>query len=332
MAQQNPEVDSWLDALLRNHALPAWLQGEAPESDVVISSRVRLARNLAGLPFPGAANRRQLLLVLSNVRRVLPSEFEERSIIGEAERSLLIGSRLLSPNHVLDNATRSVFVSKDRSASVMVNEEDHVRVQSVTGGLSLTSSAKRTEALGEALANHLPMAQASSLGYATAWPGNAGEGKRLGVMLHLGAMALARRKPTVPEGFAIRGLLGEGSRGLGGFVQISSTQRSEQDLLDYVHVLVDGERREREATDLPDIEELDNLSGDDELGTERAVELVSMLRLRAAQGDGSRSPRDFDALLAVLDVRSAPGPSAALKRSSLIRRFVERALPWQTLM
>ncbi len=319
-----------MDALLRNHALPAWLQGEAAESDVVISSRVRLARNLAGLPFPGACSRRQLLVVLHNVRRTLPMEFEERSIIGEAERSLLIGSRLLSPNHVLDNATRSVFVSRDRSASVMVNEEDHIRVQSVTGGLALDAAAARTQSLADGLGGVLPMAHAPGTRFATAWPGNAGEGKRIGVMLHLGAMALNRRKPDVPEGFALRGLLGEGSRGFGGFVQVSTTQRALGELLDYVGVLIEAERAARQKLDRSAVDQnVVEAEEDEEMPLDKAVDQVSRMRLRAAIDPGDRTPRDFDALLAVLDLRSTDGQSASLKRRSLIRRFVEFALPWQ---
>jgi len=323
-----------MDALLRNHTLPAWLQGDAPESDVVISSRVRLARNFAGLPFPGACSRRQLLVVLHNVRKTLPTEFEERSIIGKAERSLLIGSRLLSPNHVLDNATRSVFVSKDRSASVMVNEEDHVRVQSVTGGLALDAAAARTQALADGLGADLPMAQAPGIGFATAWPGNAGEGKRIGVMLHLGAMALNRRKPDVPDGFALRGLLGEGSRGFGGFVQVSTTQRSYEELLDYTTVLIEGERSARQEIDPATIDQseaaLEEPDEDDGMPLDKAVDLVSRMRLQAAlDRNAPRSSRDYDALLAVLDLRSTVGESASLKRRSLIRRFLELSLPWQ---
>lgn len=323
MAQRHGEVDGWLDALLRNHSLPAWLQGEAPESDVVVSSRVRLARNLAGLRFPGAAGRRELLVALSHIRRHIPPEFEERSIIGEAERSLLIGSRLLSPGHVLDNSTRSVFVSRDRSASIMVNEEDHIRAQSVTGGLDVRAVGERTQALVNAIEGSLPAAAATGVGYLTTWPGNAGRGVRVGVMLHLGAMALRQKRPAVPEGIAIRGLLGEGSRGLGGFVQVSVTQRPPSDLLDYARVLIDTERELREGIEVGD--PLEGLE-EGELTTERAVEVVSRLRLEAALG-GERSVRDFDALLAVLDMRE--GLAASLTRSNLIHRFLETSLPWQ---
>jgi len=333
MSQQNADVDSWLDALLRNHALPAWLQGEAPESDVVISSRVRLARNLAGLPFPGACSRRQLLVALHHVRKTLPSEFEERSIIGEAERSLLIGSRLLSPNHVLDNATRSVFVSRDRSASVMANEEDHIRAQSVFGGLALEAAGARTQALADGVGEALPMANVPGLGYLTAWPGNAGRGVRIGAMLHLGAMALKRKRPVVPDGFAIRGLLGEGSRGFGGFVQVSTTQRGLGEILDYVGVLVENERSARESLERSVIDETDaavaELEDEGEFSLEMAADLVSRLRLRAAiDSSVDRAARDYDALLAILDLRSQEGASNSLKRRSLIRRFVEFSLPW----
>jgi protein arginine kinase len=327
---QRSEVDAWMDALLRNHRLPTWLSGDAPESDVVVSSRVRLARNFAGLPFPGAATRRQLLVVTANVRRILPPEFEERSLVGDAERSLLIGSRLLSPDHALDSVTRSVFVAQDRSASVMANEEDHLRIQSVAGGLDTVSAGKRTQALADGVAQHLPMAATADRGYLVAWPGNAGKGMRIGVMLHLGALAIARKRPVVPDGFALRGFLGEGSRGLGGFVQVSSTQRSERELLDYVRVLIENERKARETTVFSDAEALSDLKSEEELSAEKAVEVVSKLRLRAAlDRHPSRSIRDFDALLAVLDVRSFDGQSASLKRRSLICRFLELSLPWQ---
>jgi protein arginine kinase len=319
-----------MDALLRNHKLPAWLSGGAPQSDVVLSSRVRVARNLAGLPFPAACNRKQLLQVSSHVRKALPADFEEKSLVGDAERSLLIGSRLLSPDHALDSATRSVFVSQDRSASVMVNEEDHLRIQSVAGGLNTVEAGKRTDALAEGIGGQLPMSIAPDRGYLVAWPGNAGKGMRVGVMLHLGAMALKHKRPIVPEGFAIRGLLGEGSRGLGGFVQISATQRSERELLDYVRVLIETERKARETVDISIEAALDELHGEDELTIEKAVDLISRLRLHAAVHKGAdRSARDFDALLAVLDLRSQNGRTTSLKRRALICRFLEMTLPWQ---
>ena len=330
MSQRYEEVDQWLDALLRNHKLPKWLSDKAPESDVVVSSRGRVARNLAGLPFPGACSRKQLLLAAQHVKAALPGEFEERALVGEAERSLLIGSRLLSPNHLLDSSTRSVFVCQDRSASVMLNEEDHLRIQNVCGGLNIDDAAERSESLADSLGQKLPLAKSPDRGFLTAWPGNLGNGRRVGVMLHLGAMAMKRKRPVVPHGFAIRGLLGEGSRGLGGFVQISVTQKSQKDLLDYVQVLVDTERKARESVEVDLTPTLAELDSDEELTNDKAVEVVSRLRLAAALGRGvSRSPRDYDALLAVLDLRSSAGESASLKRRSLILRFLEHSLPWQ---
>jgi hypothetical protein len=174
------------------------------------------------------------------------------------------------------------------------------------------------------------MSATPDLGYLLAWPGNAGKGMRIGVMLHLGAMAIAKKRPVVPDGFSLRGLLGEGSRGLGGFVQVSATQRSERELLDYVRVLIENERKARETTEFSDAQALDDLDGDEELTTERAVEVVSKLRLRSAlDRHPARSPRDFDALLAVLDLRGECGLSTSLKRRTLIRRFLETSLPWQ---
>jgi protein arginine kinase len=330
MSQRYEEVDHWLDALLRNHTLPRWLSDGAPDSDVVVSSRVRAARNLAGLPFPGACTRKQLLLVAHHVKDAMEKGFEERSLVGDAERSLLIGSRLLSPSHVLDSSIRSVYVSQDRSASVMVNEEDHLRIQSVCGGLSVALARTRTEGLAAWLSGKLPMAMTADRGYLTAWPGNVGSAERVGVMLHLGAMALKKKRPVVPKGFAIRGLLGEGSRGLGGFVQVSVTRRPEADLLDYVRVLIDSEREARANIDVKEADIFEELRGEDDLPTDKAVELVSKLRLRSALDGGfNRSPRDYDALLAVLDLRASSGESASLKRRSLILRFLQQALPWQ---
>jgi protein-arginine kinase len=163
--------------------------------------------------------------------------------------------------------------------------------------------------------------------------GNAGRGVRIGAMLHLGAMALKRKKPVVPEGFAIRGLLGEGSRGFGGFVQVSTTQRGLEDLLDYVGVLVETERSARQELERCEIDEADvaltELDDDREFSLDKAVDLVSRLRLRAAiDASVDRTARDYDALLAVLDLRSQEGASTSLKRRSLIRRFVEFSLPW----
>jgi protein arginine kinase len=223
-----------------------WLETAAPEGDVVISSRVRLARNLSGFPFPKRASDPQRLEVLEAVRRsAWPSDLAtglmwvalNRS--SPHERDLLVERHLISRQFAKGEAPRAVAVSADESLSVMVNEEDHLRLQVLLPGFRLVEAFDRVRLLEEHLEDSIDLAFDTRWGYLTACPTNVGCGIRLSVMLHLPGLRITNeiervRRAAKELHLAVRGYYGEGSETSGDFYQVSNQVTlgvSEQDLL-----------------------------------------------------------------------------------------------------
>ncbi|MHB1156789.1 MAG: protein arginine kinase [Phycisphaerales bacterium] len=227
------------------HAGP-WLRGEGPDSDVVISSRVRLARNVAGFPFllkAGAAQRRELcqicrakLLDASMGRTLVWMDLAEMPAL---ERQLLVERHLISRQHGQGDKIRGLAVSDDESVAVMVNEEDHIRLQVMYSGMRLGDAYRAANAMDDALEKQLDFAFSDKLGYLTACPTNVGTGIRVSVMMHLPALKLTGEIEKVQRAardmhMAVRGFYGEGTEALGDFYQVSNQTtlgRSEQEIL-----------------------------------------------------------------------------------------------------
>ena len=227
------------------HASP-WLRGEGPDSDVVISSRVRLARNVAGFPFllkASASQRHELcqicrtkLLEASLGRTLVWMDLAEMPTL---ERQLLVERHLISRQHGQGDKMRGVAVSEDESIAVMVNEEDHIRLQVMYGGMRLGDAYQGANALDDALEKQLDFAFSEKLGYLTACPTNVGTGIRVSVMMHLPALKLTGEIEKVQHAardmhMAVRGFYGEGTEALGDFYQVSNQTtlgRSEQEIL-----------------------------------------------------------------------------------------------------
>lgn len=239
-----------------------WLSGRGADADVVISSRVRLARNIAGFPFVCRASRAQRTQVLDIARsRLTTTGMGERVLWVDVhrappmDRTLMLERHLISKEHMrgapapptpsapvaagkvadpsIAGEPRGVAVAlPDESASVMVNEEDHLRMQVVKPGLALAeamAAANRIDDLleGECESGKLEYAFSPRFGYLTACPTNVGTGIRVSVMLHLPALKLVGemdkvRRATRDMGLAVRGYYGEGSEAAGEFYQISN--------------------------------------------------------------------------------------------------------------
>lgn len=221
-----------------------WLRGEGRVADVVLSSRVRLARNLGGMPFVSKATRADLAVVLETCRdAVLATGLGERTLwvdLREAsavDRALLLERRLIShtlannpKRHGTTNAgdPRGVAASiPDERLSVMVNEEDHLRVQAMRCGLSLREAWSDADALDDRLESRLDFAFSPRFGYLTACPTNVGTGARFSVMLHLPGLAMTGEIDRVKRAasdmsLAVRGFAGEGSESVGDFFQLSN--------------------------------------------------------------------------------------------------------------
>lgn len=223
-----------------------WLRAEGDASDVVLSSRVRVARNLAGFPFNTTASRVDRTQVLDLCRRRLLgiSPGEGRRMLwvnlhtaSHDERDLLVERQLISRNHAKgklssgaggpDEPRGVAVVLPDERVSVMVNEEDHLRLQSIRSGLALHACLADVDAVDDELEKSLDFAFHPRFGYLTVCPTNVGTGLRLSVMLHLPGLKLTGELEKASRaahdmGLAVRGFYGEGSEAAGEFYQVSN--------------------------------------------------------------------------------------------------------------
>ena len=211
---------------------PAWQTGSGAEQDVVVSTRCRLARNVAGIAFPWAASDADLLEISRICAQALTS-FEPHGVAvlrPMAEHSLLadlVAARYVSFRWAGSERPGRVHLAPDGSWSTMVNEEDHVRAQVTLGGFEPTSASTQCTRLVDSLSRHIPFAQHPDFGWLTASLGNTGTGMRLSFLLHLAGLASSPALAEAVEaarrmGCAVRGVFGEGTQGTGAFVQVSN--------------------------------------------------------------------------------------------------------------
>jgi protein arginine kinase len=253
-----------LDRLLPN--LGEWLRGIGPESDIVISSRIRLARNLADMPFGNRADAEQKAETETVVREAVAAaqlpyalEFVDVAKLTPIDRQFLVERQLMSRElaSVLDGP-RGVAFNENESVSVMVNEEDHLRLQVMRSGLALDEAWAEIDRLDDALERRLAFAFHDQFGYLTACPTNVGTGMRASVMLHLPALSLTKEieklfRSLQKINLVVRGLYGEGSRASGDLYQISnqvtlgkSEARVMQEIREVIAQIIQYERRARQ--------------------------------------------------------------------------------------
>jgi len=246
-----------------------WLKGSGPESDIVISSRVRLARNLAEFPFIARASdadrsaiekilRDRISAVNESQRLASALIYVDVSQLEDVDRMFLVERQLISRELSESEGARAVAIDEGEQLSVMVNEEDHLRLQVMHSGLNLDAAWEQINTLDDLIEEKITYAYNEKLGYLTACPTNVGTGIRVSVMLHLPALVITRQIDKVFRSLqkinlAVRGLYGEGSQAMGDFYQISNQITlglSEAELIkkvaDVVPVLIDYERQARE--------------------------------------------------------------------------------------
>ena len=246
-------------------AVGEWLRGTGPESDIVMSSRVRLARNVAHFPFVSRAaeqDRTEAEKFLRERIATVPAgqqlEYIDVGRLEEIDRQFLVERQLISREHAEAHGARGVAIDGLEQVSLMINEEDHLRIQCMHSGLDLRGVWEQIRAVDEQIGRAVPYAFHPRWGYLTACPTNVGTGIRVSVMLHLPALVMTRQIDKVFRSLhkislAVRGLYGEGSQAMGDFYQISNQTtlgRTEEELVeqvgDVVPVLIDYERRARE--------------------------------------------------------------------------------------
>ncbi len=214
-----------------------WVTGSGPHADIVISSRIRLARNLAGIPFPHVLSEEgaeDIVRRVQGAHQALQAEgrlkgytFVRVDRLPPLDRQVLVEKHLISPQHAQEAKPTALLIDPEQTVSVMVNEEDHLRIQCLLPGLQLEKAWETANAVDDALEEKLDFAFGERLGYLTACPTNVGTGLRASVMLHLPALILTNQAARVGHaviklGLAVRGLYGEGTEALGNMFQVSN--------------------------------------------------------------------------------------------------------------
>ena len=242
-----------------------WLRGTGPESDIVMSSRIRLARNLADYPFIRRCNDIDKANIESTIRERLVANpnLSSLSFINVAElnlldRQLLVERQLISRELAGSEGARSVAIDAPEQLSLMVNEEDHLRLQVIKSGLDLDGAWELINQLDDDIESKLTYAYNEQLGYLTACPTNVGTGMRVSVLVHLPALVITKQIEKVFRSaqkinLVVRGLYGEGSQAMGDFYQVSNQitlGKSEKELMllvaDVIDVVLKYERKARD--------------------------------------------------------------------------------------
>ena len=289
------------------HSTGEWLRGVGSYSDVVISSRIRLARNLASVPFLSTATAEERtdiyqtlvkeISAVSNDGKTLLVDIDSAEAI---DRHLLVERHLISRQHAAAEGSRGVSISSTETLALMINEEDHLRIQCLRSGLQLETLLEEISAIDDLVEQGVPYAFDKQFGYLTACPTNVGTGIRVSVMLHLPGLKMTGEIERVFRAardmrLAIRGLHGEGTDAIGDFFQVSNQTTlglSEEDIVrefggDIIRRLVDYEMSARETLANEQPYQLDDkiyraygvLSNVRMIGTDESLYLLSNLRL-----------------------------------------------------
>ncbi|MCA9087691.1 MAG: protein arginine kinase [Planctomycetaceae bacterium] len=293
-----------LDALIEKSG--EWLRGTGPESDIVVSSRIRLARNLADTPFPPQADERSkrdaVELLRAKILENSPVEFMgyvDVQDLSRLDRQFLVERQLISRELADSKGPRGVLINQSETVSLMVNEEDHLRLQGLRSGYALNDCWQEINGLDDDLQAGIAFAFSDEFGFLTSCPTNVGTGMRVSVMLHLPALVMTKEMQKVFQAMhkmslAVRGLYGEGSQAMGDFYQISNQTtlgRSEEQIIQKVQSVVPEilsyERRARQELIKRDRARLHDqvsralgvLSSARQISSEETMQLLSSVRL-----------------------------------------------------
>lgn len=244
-----------------------WYNNDSKKSDVVISSRIRLARNLANYPFSSKLSETQANDLIDEVNKfspVLEDKLSKKmntctlSSVASNEKVALIERHVVSPELVGKKQTTGILVSEDEKISIMINEEDHLRIQSITNGMNLDEAYRVADKVDDTLSENLNYAFHDKYGYLTCCPTNLGTGIRASYMLFLPAICISKGISKLAEdlskfGVTLRGTYGEGTKTIGYMYQISNQKtlgRTEEEIIVALNNIVDQvvtkERNQRE--------------------------------------------------------------------------------------
>jgi len=243
-----------------------WLKGTGPDHDIVISSRIRLARNVAGYKFTAQLDEKTEKEIIDKILgAVKESNYLKKNnavflhSIESLERQLLLERHLISRELAESTNVRAVSFSKDEIISIMINEEDHLRIQVLQAGFNVMETWRMIDKIDSELGNALSFAFDSHLGYLTACPTNVGTGLRASCMLHLPSLVMTKQINKVLQAIAklnlaVRGLYGEGTQASGNFFQFSNQitlgkneEHIVEDLEKVIRQVIEHEREARLA-------------------------------------------------------------------------------------
>jgi len=243
-----------------------WLKGTGAHSDIVISSRIRLARNLNKFPFSHWGSKKHRLQSQNLLKDAInkssylkKSTFIEMQKLNDLDKRFLVERHLMSRELATKEDSKALIFDDKEMIAIMINEEDHLRMQVMQSGFNLTEAWRIANSIDNELSKTLQYAYSSQLGYLTACPTNIGTGLRASVMLHLPALVMTKQIGRVLSavsklGIAIRGFYGEGTEAQGNFFQLSNQVtlgRSEDDLIDNIERIINQIiSRERSARKL----------------------------------------------------------------------------------
>jgi len=211
-----------------------WFDGSGPMSDIVISSRIRLARNLAGYKFLSRCSTQEREQTLQKLKQAVMSLDLGDKIFyisvdkaSSLDRNFLVERHLISRHHAFGKGPRGAVIAQREFFTAMINEEDHLRIQVLRGGLQLSQCAEQINHIDDMIEQKVEYAFSPRFGYLTACPTNLGTGIRVSVMLHLPALKMTGQidkffNATKDLNLAVRGLFGEGTEAAGDFYQISN--------------------------------------------------------------------------------------------------------------
>jgi protein arginine kinase len=251
-----------------NQAVSSWMSEEGPDSDIVLSSRIRLARNFDAYKFPTLFSHEEAKMIIENMEGIFQKsslqkfgqmELLKIEAMQPLQKRVLVEKHLISPHLAEDSPYGAVLLTENEEVSIMINEEDHIRIQCLFPGLQLSEALDAANEIDDWLESNIQYAFEEQYGYLTSCPTNVGTGLRASVMMHLPGLILTQQInriiPAINQlGLVVRGIYGEGSEALGNIFQISNQitlGKSEEDicrdLKGVVSQLISQERSAREA-------------------------------------------------------------------------------------
>jgi protein arginine kinase len=251
-----------------NKAISAWMSEEGPDSDIVLSTRIRLARNFNEYRFPSLFSPEEagrIIFILEEInRRADFTKFGQMELLKmddlqPLQKKVLVEKHLISPLLSEESPYGACLLTENEEVSIMINEEDHIRIQCLFPGLQLTEALEAANEIDDWLESNIEYAFDETHGYLTSCPTNVGTGLRASVMMHLPGLMLTQQLnriiPAINQlGLVVRGIYGEGSEALGNIFQISNQitlGKSEMDIVEdlksVVGQLISQERSAREA-------------------------------------------------------------------------------------